>query len=337
MNLLNIKNFKAPTILESLSMAFGKDKRILDVLQVEVSSCCEERCTYCPRTVLAASWKSRFMKEQTFAKMWPILREAKRVHLQGWGEPFLHPNFFEFVALARHAECLVSTTTSGVFMNEDIATKLVKSGVDVIAFSLAGTDESTNKARSIPFERVCQSIKTLQGIRKKLSGVHLEVYVAYLLLASGLEAVKRLPELLEELDVHGALISTMDYISAPELTNEAFLPHEHEKIAGAREVLEDITNRARQNGRTIHYTLPQKEAQPVCRENVQKRIYVDAEGNISPCVLLSIPAQTAQTQVFGTVDEDFHRLWQDEEFKRFREELNNQACKFCPKRFATGN
>ena len=77
--------------------------------------------------------------------------------------------------------------------------------------------------------------------------------------------------------------------------------------------------------------------QPVCRENVQKRIYVDAEGNISPCVLLSIPAQTAQTQVFGTVDEDFHRLWQDEEFKRFREELNNQACKFCPKRFATGN
>ena len=41
------------------------------------------------------------------------------------------------------------------------------------------------------------------------------MHLAYLLLPSQLAAVKRLPELMEELDVHCAVVSTMDYIASP--------------------------------------------------------------------------------------------------------------------------
>lgn len=53
-------------------------------------------------------------------------------------------------------------------------------------------------------------------------GVHLELHFAYLMLASQMEAVEGLPDLMDELDVHAAVISTLDYIAAPGLEAEAF-------------------------------------------------------------------------------------------------------------------
>lgn len=64
------------------------------------------------------------------------------MHLQGWGEPFLHPRFMDFAALARKAGCRVSTTTCGLRMDETLAGQIVGSGIDIVAFSLVGTDEA---------------------------------------------------------------------------------------------------------------------------------------------------------------------------------------------------
>ncbi|MEG2172518.1 MAG: radical SAM protein [Desulfovibrionaceae bacterium] len=316
----------------------------LDCLQVEVTSQCLGRCTYCPHTTQAAHWLSRAMKSATFAALYPLLRSTKRVHLQGWGEPLLHPHFFDFAALARKAGCQVSTTSCGLHMNTPLAEKLVDSGMDIVAFSLTGTDAVSNAARvGVPFERVRAAISTLQHVRAQRGAEHLEVHLAYLLLGDSpesVEAVRALPRLLQQWEIPVAVVSTLDYIAAPEQQAWAFAPHETVKIAHARQVLEDVRMQAARLGSVIHYSLPQPVARAQCRENIQRNLYVDADGLCAPCIYLNIPTTTPDPgrRTFGTVAEQpALDIWNAQDFAHFRKSLVEErpegACRFCPKRF----
>ncbi|MFQ9489866.1 MAG: hypothetical protein ACLR0N_01920 [Bilophila wadsworthia] len=133
------------------------------------------------------------------------------------------PTVHGFRGAGAQGGCRVSTTTCGLRMDETLAGQIVESGIDIVAFSLVGTDEASNAPRAgVPFSRVREAVRTLQRVRKAKMGVHLELHFAYLMLASQMEAVEGLPDLMDELDVHAAVISTLDYIAAPGLEAEAF-------------------------------------------------------------------------------------------------------------------
>ena len=319
--------------------------RELDCAQIEVSSACPGRCLYCPHTTDRERWKSRHMQAETFARLWPLLRQSRRAHLQGWGEPLLNPRFFDFAAFARRAGCAVSTTTCGLRMDEDIAGNLVNSGIVVIAFSLAGTDESSNAPRAgVDFARVLEAIRTLQRVRRAKNGVHLEIHLAYLMLADGVDAVRNLPRLMDELDIHAAVISTMDYIPAPGMEALAFAPpltpEAAAKIESARAVLEEARRRAAARGRDFHFALPGIAPAPQCRENTRRTVYIDAEGDVSPCVYLNVPngGSGPKHRVFGNVRErDALDIWHDPAFADYRARILTECppagCAGCAKRF----
>lgn len=332
-------DLKSPGVLrECLDLIMGRE---LGCLQVEISSRCPGKCIYCPHTVYADNWKSRHMEPRTFANLWPLMCKATRVHLQGWGEPFLHPNFMDFANLALRAGCLVSTTTSGLYMNEEVAMQIVESGIDVVAFSLAGTCASSNDKyrEGVPFDKVEKAVRLLQAVRKKRKAVHLEIHLAYLLMASKLDVLWKLPELMEDWEVHETIISTLDYIPAPHLTSEAFLPHERGKIKAAQAVVFEITKETRARDREIYASFPEEKAAAQCREEAQKNLYVDADGVVSPCVLLNIPTRdgSSSKKTFGSVnEEDALSIWDKNEYRAFRKALvtlnPDPVCKNCIKR-----
>lgn len=346
---LNNPAFRAPGLRERLRQYLQGATRPLDCLQVEVTSVCSGRCLYCPHTTRAAVWNSRHMKDEAYAALWPLLRRSSRVHLQGWGEPLLHPRFFDYVALARRAGCRVSTTSCGLVMNADVARRLVASGMDMVAFSLVGTDPESNAARAgVPFEKVKRAValvnEALAAAPAKKGEPPLAVHFAYLLLADRVGAVIRLPELMKEWDVRMAVVSTLDYIADEGQEGLAFLPQDKAKIAAARAVLEEVAARARADGRCIFHELPDdarsRSVAGGCRENVARSAYVDAEGLLSPCVYLNVPVRGEQPRrrVFGSVlEEDPWVLWAGEDGRRFRERLGSgqpeACCLPCPKRF----
>ncbi|WP_461209605.1 radical SAM protein [Desulfocurvus sp. DL9XJH121] len=332
-------DLKAPGLFQGL---FGTLlPRDLECIQVEMTSHCAGRCTYCPRTVLSDSWRSRHMAAETFAALWPLMLRARRVHLQGWGEPFLHPEFMEFARLALSAGCQVSTTSGGLRMDEGLAEDIVASGMDVVAFSLTGTDAASNAARAgVPFERVERAVRILQGVREKRQGVHLEIHLAYLLLASQLEALRGLPGLMDEWGVHAVVVSTLDCVPTPELAGEGFHPDERDKIAAAERVLAEVGVEVRASGRDIFAVLPRERPAPSCRERAHRTLYCDAEGVLAPCVLLNLPLDGLQggRLTFGSIrDEDAASIWDKPEYQAFRRALETDspdpACKDCLKRF----
>jgi MoaA/NifB/PqqE/SkfB family radical SAM enzyme len=334
-------NHRGPGFWETLRELLGGSRRPLDCVQVEVSTCCPGRCAYCPRSVLAGRWQDRDMPMETYRRLWPLMRNSRRVHLQGWGEPLRHPRFLEMAALARQAGCAVSTTTCGSGVPA-LAEPLVESGLDIIAFSLAGTDSSSNAIRrGVGFDQVCAAIEHLQSVRRARQGVHLEIHIAYLLLASELTAVEALPALMARLGVHAAVISTLDFLPAPELAAEAYAAHETGKLARAREVLERTAAEARRMGRDFFWALPDPaSAAKGCRENVGRSLFVAADGSVSPCVFTHLPlaGDDPTRRVFGNAnDQDALAIWENPAYIRFRQALcdgqPDPRCRACAKRF----
>jgi radical SAM protein with 4Fe4S-binding SPASM domain len=338
------EEFREPGFWETVKEAVFGVHRPLDCIQVEVTSRCPGRCTYCPHTTRRENWISRDLDMETFGRLWPLMRRAGRVHLQGWGEPLLNPAFFDMAALARKAGCQISTTTCGLRMDPELALRIVESGIDIVAFSLAGTDTASNASRlGVDFDRVCEAVTTLQAVRRERMGVHLEIHFAYLMLASNMEAVAGLPALMQRLGVHAAVISTLDYIPEPGLAVEAFTPPEADKLAKAAAILAEVQAEARRRGLGFHFELPSPAASgTACRENIGRSLYVSADGSVSPCVYVNVPLAIAgpKRRVFGNVrDQDPVQIWESAEFRRFRERLAcgdpDLPCQSCPKRFMT--
>ncbi len=328
-------------IIEMIKDLIRPKPRPFDCLQIEVTSFCGAKCTYCPHTTKSDKWQSRHMQERTFANLWPLLQQSTRVHLQGWGEPLLHPHFFDFVALARKAGCLVSSTSCGLYLNEDIALKVIDSGMDIVAFSLAGTNKESNSPRQgADFDKVYQGIKLLQNLRKDKMAVHLELHLAYILLADRLEAVNELPSLMKDLGIHATIISTLDYLADESQTNLAINPNDKNIIEKAQEILKEAAKKAKQNDQQIYYALPSSTPCPECRENIQKSLYIDADGTIAPCIYLNVPYDDDNVYkvTFGNVNnENILDIWQKKDFINFREAHIKgnpiSQCQTCVKKF----
>ncbi|MFH0996079.1 MAG: radical SAM protein [Pseudomonadota bacterium] len=342
MNTKRVEKFRYPGFWESIREVYLGVRRRMDCIQVEVTSRCPGRCSYCPHTILQDQWLSRDMDMDTFERLWPVMRKAGRVHLQGWGEPLLHPGFFDMAALARKAGCAVSTTTCGLRMDRDMARKLVESGIDIVAFSLTGTDAASNAARQgVDFARVCEAVSLLQDVRRSAGAVHLEIHFAYMMLASVMEAVRGLPGLAHRLGVHAVVVSTLDYIAGPGLEAEAFMPREARKIARAAAVLVETGAEAKRLGVDFHWSLPCLDASGTgCRENITRTFCVAVDGSVAPCVFLNVPIDRPdpKRRVFGNVNEtDPLEIWESEDFRRFRDSLvtgdADLPCRMCPKRF----
>lgn len=324
--------------------ALFTDEPRFDSLQIEVSSRCPGRCLYCPRA-LAGIGSGMDMSMAVFSRLTPVFRYAQRVHLQGWGEPFLNPSFFAMARIAQDAGCRVSTTTCGLDMNESRAEAILDAGLDVVAFSLVGTDEASNRQRrGVPFDQVRQAIATLAGARQRRGANEPQLHLAYLLLPENIEALAGLPRLMEELGVAAAVVSTLDYLPVPALAEQTFVTADRQVLDRTAALLATASEAATQAGCCIYHQFPRPLAgQGGCSENIGHTLFVAADGYVSPCVFTNAPgvADDSRRHIFGNVlEQELLQLWQDPSYVDFRRAVGQKnpptPCRYCPKRYHNG-
>lgn len=86
------------------------------------------------------------------------------------GEPFLNPLFFDMVEYAKRKRIYTATSTNAHFLNDKLAEKTVRSGLDRIIISLDGTDQETYEKYRVggKLDTVIEGIRTLVKWKKKL-------------------------------------------------------------------------------------------------------------------------------------------------------------------------
>lgn len=318
----------------------------LDWIQVEVSSYCNALCSYCPRTVYRDDWQDRHLPLAEFQKLLPAFTKTNMVYLQGWGEPFLNPDFFEMVRLVKKAGCRVGVTTNGMLLNEDKIERLLAEQVDIIAFTLAGVEPARNDLirKGTRQAAVFEVIRQLNRLKQERGATQPTIHIAYMLLRSGLEEVTRLPRLLEGLGIEQVVITLLDLVPNESLAPEAIRPATESEYQQLHALLEAVRREGEKANLDIHYQLthPTRQRQS-CGENIQQALFISSDGRVSPCTFTNLSLadgadRSYERLTFGNINQTpLVSIWRQETYTAFRQSFYNgqipAICRGCAKLF----
>ena len=324
----------------------------LDWIQVEISSLCDGKCIYCPHTEYSDNWQNRLLPIELYKNIIPAFSRTKLVHLQGWGEPFTHPQFADFLRSAKKADCMVGTITNGTMLNSEKIRKLVDENLDIICFSLAGIDEKNDSIRKgTQIKRVLKCIEEIHRIRNSHSVDNPRIHIAYMLLRSGLNDVDKIPVFLENAGISHTVISSLSLPVNQDMEKESVIASDDKEFLELVDMFHEIEMDAERRGTEIsfHIVSPlMKES--FCTENVGRALVMGSDGSISPCVMGQIPVSGDNFHYFGgnrhkiekllfgnIADELLNSIWNKKEYKNFIRVLargrSAPFCQNCLKRF----
>jgi len=352
-------------------MWFFQPSRRWDWLQVEVSSQCPAACIYCPTALFRKEGSNLLMSMETYHRLLPAFSRTRMVFLQGWGEPFLNPHLFEMVLQAKSAGCQVGMTTNGMLLDADKLAGLVQSGVDMVAFSLAGCGETNDAVRKgTRLVQVLEAIRQLNRIKENERTARPVIHIAYMLLRSGLDEIEQLPSLLAGLGISQVVVSTLDLAPIPALNREALTPSSQDEYAGIRARLDRLVTSGKQSGleircQTVAFPFgddasvpaePDMAAflpvhRPACTENVEWAAFISAGGDVSPCVYKNLPVtspsgiteqmgRSYQPLIFGNIrEQSLEDIWKSKAYRTFRRSHHSghleAPCQGCLKTMVT--
>ncbi len=132
-------------------------------LQVEPTTLCNLRCTYCPVSLelpKATGHVDPAVVERVLDEMGAYFL---MLVLWGWGEPFLNPHVYDIVRAAKRKQIHVVSSTNGhIFAARDHARRLVESGIDSLIVSIGGaTEESYARLRGKKMEEAFDGVRRI--------------------------------------------------------------------------------------------------------------------------------------------------------------------------------
>ncbi len=151
-------------------------------LDVEITSRCNLRCTFCDKLPLLSKDQQGDMSLAQYKK---IINEGRAGRLWGLklsyrGESLLHPDVVEMVAYAKANGVLdIYFNTNGMLLSESLSLQLMDAGLDRISISVEGTDPVAfeRERRGAKFHRILQNLDRLMSLRTQKGYAHPRVRV----------------------------------------------------------------------------------------------------------------------------------------------------------------
>src|SRR5215218_4404223 len=114
-------------------------------LQIEPVGQCNLRCQMCPiqfRQDGPPYGPLAFMEFDAFTRILDQYGTITDLHLQGLGEPMMHPRFFDMVAYATAKGIRVTTNSNLTVVNGRRADQIIQCGLDTLNVSIDGATAS---------------------------------------------------------------------------------------------------------------------------------------------------------------------------------------------------
>ena len=159
-----LKEINEKLALLSLKLKLAIPINLPVVLMLELTNRCNLKCPLCPTGTGQLKFKKTDMAFQQFKKIIDELRSyIKRIYFEGFGEPLLCGDVFQIIGYSKKLKIKTEMATNGTILNtENVAKKLVLSGLDTIRISLDGATEMTLRKYRIG----ANIIDILEGIEK---------------------------------------------------------------------------------------------------------------------------------------------------------------------------
>lgn len=177
-------------------------------VQIEPVGQCNLRCRMCPiqfRQEGPPHGPPAFMAFETFTRLLAQFTGATHVHLQGLGEPMLHPRFFDMV---RHAKARGLRVTTNTNLSVLDAAECLASGLDELHGSLDGARPETYE-RSRPrakFDRAVANVRDLVAARAAQARAQPRIELVMVVMRDNVEELPELVRLAHDIGVDSLFV-----------------------------------------------------------------------------------------------------------------------------------
>lgn len=268
-----------------------KAPRLIDALQVEVTTHCFLRCPVCPHEAVRSQWSPRHMSMETYRRLASSFEAVRFVHLQGWGEPLLHPDLLCMIEMARSARCETGLTTNGVLLSDEMAGCLMRSGLGLLAVSIAGANPSTHAAArgGSDLARIVDNVAALSARKRRMGTERPRIVLLYMMLRSNLAELPAAVDLAHEVGARELVATNLDYLITQEQDRERVFSREDGDVAQSA-AIEKARSRAADRGVQFRpYPLEAQGDVLVCEAMASPTAVIAADGGVFPCVYTALP------------------------------------------------
>ena len=324
--------------------------RLPTYLQLEPVGQCNLRCQMCAiqfRQDGPPYGPPAFMPYDTFTRLIDEFDGLQELHLQGLGEPMMHPRFFDMVAYAAGRGVKVSTNSNLTLLNPKRAEKCVTTGLASLHVSLDGaTAETFERIRvRAHFERVTHNIEMLVATRDRLGREQPALTLVTVIMRQNLHELPDLVRLAAGWSMEGMFVQHLCHDFGETDLPARYRPmhdfiEEQTLLAEDLGHIEDIFGEARrvaeEHGLSLRLPRPRPRAYPENTPGSERcrwpwtGAYVSYQGDAMPCCMVSTPDRIN----FGNMAESgVQTVWDNAAYEDFRRRLDStdppDICRSC--------
>lgn len=319
-------------------------------VQIEPVGQCNLRCRMCAiqfREDGPPHGPPAFMDFDAFTRLVDELRGVRELHLQGLGEPMMHPRFFDMVEYAVARGVRVTTNTNLTLLTAARAERCVTSGLFRIHVSIDGATAATYERIRLRarFDRVVRNLARLVDARQRLRSEHPEVRIVLVIMRENLEELPELVRLAHAWGVGSVFVQHLCHDFAESSLPERYRPMrefvEAQTLLGDDPVrvgryFDEARAAARELG--VELRLPRTQPRPHPPGTPGRTrcgwpwdgVYISYQGYAMPCCMISTPDRFN----FGRITEQgVDQTWNGEGYRAFREQLSSdeppEICRSC--------
>lgn len=301
----------------------------LNSLQVEVSSACNLKCPQCFNQIDGHK-TGFFSKELWQRRINPVLNQIDHIHLVGIGEPLLSKDLFHFIKDAKAHNVKVHTTSNLQLVDEELARRLVTSGLDELSFSCDGATKATYEKIRVKgsFDKLISALDLINKFKKEYGSNNPNLVLNFGAIKSNVSELPQIVQMAKQYNID-SIIAYHDVAYIEEMKNES-LYHSQElsdqKFVKAKRLADELG---------INMFFPGLFSSPIKYKPVgvycaypYRHIWIYSDGRVGPCCM-----DFPDRYVLGNLNNSsIESVWNSKPILSLRKELATNpsyTCRFC--------
>jgi radical SAM protein with 4Fe4S-binding SPASM domain len=319
-------------------------------VQIEPVGQCNLRCTMCPilyRKDGPPYGPPAFMPFESFVRLIDELPGTPDLHLQGLGEPMMHPRFFDMVEYAAAKGMRVTTNTNMTLLTERRAKQCVESGLYTLHVSIDGATAATYERIRVRarWPVLMRNLELLRDARREAGSDLPHLHLVMVVMRQNLHELPDIVRLAHEWSFEEVFVQHLCHDFSEETLPAEYRPmrnfvhaetlvtHDPARIDRffneAKIAARDLGIKLRLPGISWREHAPGTPGPERC-DWPWRGAYVSYDGYAMPCCMIATPDRLN----FGNVmEKGFQRIWQSRSYEAFRGRLDSddppEVCRSC--------
>ena len=293
-------------------------------IQLEPTTYCNLNCASCGRSKYLTHFAH--LSPEHFRAIVSQIRPLK-ITFSGTGEPFMNPQIFTMIAMAKDEfGCSINTTSNGTLLTEDLCEQIIRSRLDLLKISIDAATKETyyTLRRQDFFERILFGIRTLIELKKRHGVERPFIRFNYVISQENIDEIPRVLQLADTLGIDAIFFQFLWLLGIEErretliggLTFERYQHALKDAIAASRACR--VTTNLRDMQRKLPLYWQKYQSTSVEHHRICLlpwfSAYITQEGDMRPCCT----CLHDYTTMGNLLESPLNEVWNGQKYQEFR-------------------